>query len=86
MTTYTGRVAMVDLLARRPVDVDASTAAVDDINLPSGASPGAISIDPWDNYAYITDSGRGSIYVLDVNPDSPSYNEVVRTISVNATS
>ncbi|MCC3607470.1 MAG: hypothetical protein JGK24_30640 [Microcoleus sp. PH2017_29_MFU_D_A] len=48
MTTYTGRVAMVDLLARRPVDVDASTAAVDDINLPSGASPGAISIDPWD--------------------------------------
>ncbi|MCC3532437.1 MAG: hypothetical protein JGK21_31185, partial [Microcoleus sp. PH2017_22_RUC_O_B] len=74
MTTYTGRVAMVDLLARRPVDVDASTAAVDDINLPSGASPGAISIDPWDNYAYITDSKRGSIYVLDVNPDSPSYN------------
>ncbi|MCC3513526.1 MAG: Ig domain-containing protein group 2 domain-containing protein, partial [Microcoleus sp. PH2017_17_BER_D_A] len=82
----TGRVAMVDLLARRPVDVDASTPAVDDIILPSGASPGAISIDPWDNYAYVADSGRGSIYVLDVNPDSPSYNEVVRTISVNATS
>ncbi|TAE73350.1 MAG: hypothetical protein EAZ83_31505 [Oscillatoriales cyanobacterium] len=40
---------MVDLLARRPVDVDASTPAVDDIILPSGA-------------------------------------EVVRTISVNATS
>lgn len=83
---YTGRVAMVDLLARRPVDADASTATVDDINLPSGASPGAISIDPWDNYAYITDSKRGSIYVLDVNPDSPSYNQVVQTISVNATS
>ncbi|MEK0181120.1 hypothetical protein [Microcoleus anatoxicus] len=83
---YTGRVAMVDLLARRPVDVDASTPAVDDIILPSGASPGAISIDPWDNYAYITDSKRGSIYVLDVNPDSPSYNQVVQTIPVNATS
>ncbi|TAE00389.1 MAG: hypothetical protein EAZ96_21280 [Oscillatoriales cyanobacterium] len=83
---YTGRVAMVDLLARRPVDADASTAAVDDIILPSGASPGAISIDPWDNYAYITDSKRGSIYVLDVNPDSPSYNQVVQTIPVNATS
>jgi hypothetical protein len=38
------------------------------------------------DYAYVADSGRGSIYVLDVNPDSPSYNEVVRTISVNATS
>jgi hypothetical protein len=83
---YTGRVAMVDLLARRPVDVDASTATVDDINLPSGASPGAISIDPWDNYAYIADSKRGSIYVLDVNPDSLSYNQVVQTIPVNATS
>ncbi|HCV30587.1 MAG TPA: hypothetical protein DGO89_10415 [Microcoleaceae bacterium UBA9251] len=83
---YTGRVAMVDLLARRPVDADASTATVDDINLPSGASPGAISIDPWDNYAYISDSKRGSIYVLDVNPDSPSYNQVVQTIPVNATS
>ncbi|MEG5128599.1 peptidoglycan-binding protein [Microcoleus sp. ARI1-B5] len=81
-----GRVAMVDLLARREVDADASTTAVDDINLPSGASPGAISIDPWDNYAYIADSGRGSIYVLDVNPDSASYNQVVRTISVDATS
>ena len=82
----TGRVAMVDLLARREVDADASTAAVDDINLPTGASPGAISIDPWDNYGYITDSKLGKIYVLDVNPDSASYNQVVQTISVNATS
>ncbi|MEG5049402.1 MULTISPECIES: peptidoglycan-binding protein [unclassified Microcoleus] len=81
-----GRVAMVDLLARREVDADASTTAVDDINLPNGASPGAISIDPWDNYAYIADSGRGSIYVLDVNPDSASYNQVVQTLSVNAKS
>ena len=83
---YTGRVAMVDLLARREVDVDASTPTVDDINLPNGASPGAISIDPWDNYAYIADSGKGSIYVLDVNPYSASYNQVVENISVDATS
>lgn len=82
----TGRVAVVDLLARREVDADASTADVDDINLPSGASPGAISIDRWNNYAYIADSGRGSIYVLDVNPDSASYNQVVQTISVDAKS
>ena len=81
-----GRVAMVDLLTRREVDADPSTPGIDDINLPSGASPGAISIDPWDDYAYISDSGRGSIYVLDVNPDSPSYNQVVQTLSVNATS
>ncbi|MEG5092776.1 hypothetical protein QUB31_10655 [Microcoleus sp. B13-B4] len=24
---------------------------------------------PWDNYAYIADSGRRSIKALDVNPD-----------------
>ncbi|MEG3927915.1 MULTISPECIES: Ig-like domain-containing protein [unclassified Microcoleus] len=81
-----GRVAVVDLLARREVDADASTPTVDDINLPNGASPGAISIDPWDNYAYVADSQRGSIYVLDVNPDSASYNQVVQTLSVNAKS
>lgn len=81
-----GRVAMVDLLARREVDADPSTVAVDDINLPSGASPGAITIDRWNNYAYIADSKRGSIYILDVNPDSASYNVVVQTISVDATS
>jgi DNA-binding beta-propeller fold protein YncE len=81
-----GRVAVVDLLARREVDADASTPTVDDINLPNGASPGAISIGPGDNYAYIADSGRGRIYVLDVNPDSASYNQVVETISVDATS
>jgi DNA-binding beta-propeller fold protein YncE len=79
---------MVDLLARREVDVDAdaSTRAVDDIILLSDASPGAISIDPWDNYACVTDSKLGSIYVLDINPDSASYNQVVQPISVDATS
>jgi hypothetical protein len=81
-----GRVAVVDLLARREVDAEASTPTVDDINLPNGASPGAISIDPWDNYACVTDSGRGSIYVLDVNPGSVSYNQVVEIISVDAKS
>jgi DNA-binding beta-propeller fold protein YncE len=81
-----GRVAVVDLLARREVDADASTPTVDDINLPNGASPGAISIGPGDNYAYIADSGRGRIYVLDIYPNSASYNQVVETISVDATS
>jgi DNA-binding beta-propeller fold protein YncE len=83
---FSGRVAVVDLLARREVDADASTPTVDDINLPNGASPGAISIGPGDNYAYIADSGRGRIYVLDIYPNSASYNQVVETISVDATS
>ena len=56
------------------------------INLPDGASLGAISIGPGDNYAYIADSGRGRIYVLDIYPNSASYNQVVETISVDATS
>jgi hypothetical protein len=81
----TGRVAVLDLLPRREVDANASTPTVD-IKLADGASPGAISIDPRDNYAYVADSGQGSIYVLDVNPYSASYNQVVKTISVDGTS
>jgi len=84
---WSGRVAMVDLLARRQVDAEDSTPTVaDDIKLPDDdASPGAISIDPRD-YAYVTDTKQGRIYVLDVHPGSASYNQVVDTISVDAAS
>ena len=83
---WSGRVAMVDLLARRQVDAEDSTPTVaDDIKLSDDASPGAISIDPRD-YAYVTDTKQGRIYVLDVHPGSASYNQVVDTISVDAAS
>ncbi|MDB5349719.1 MAG: repeat protein, partial [Planctomycetota bacterium] len=77
------RIAVIDALALREIDVDPSTpAAIDEIVLPEGAYPDSIVIDPKGNYAYVADrvsyaSGlfdEGVIYVIDVNPRSPRYN------------
>ena len=70
-----------------------------EINLPVGALPYDIAIDPTGNYAYITDSrphraggehiqtGQSTdqssyIYVIDINPASPTYNQLVQTIEL----
>ncbi|MEA5471931.1 putative Ig domain-containing protein [Spirulina sp. 06S082] len=52
------------------------------IDLPPGATPGAIAIPPHDQYAYIADAEKGSIYILDINPTSGQYNQVIDTIIV----
>ena len=52
------------------------------IDLPSGATPGAITIAPHDQFAYIADSKKGKIYVLDINPTSGRYNQVLETLTV----
>ncbi|MBP0022028.1 MAG: DNA/RNA non-specific endonuclease [Cyanobacteria bacterium SBLK] len=52
------------------------------IDLPPGATPGAIAIAPHDQYAYIADSEKGSIYILDINPTSGQYNQLIDTIFV----
>ena len=76
----------------------------DVINLPLGAMPFGITIDPSGNYAYVSDarpyavpanyvapegnvappagSPMSQVYVIDINPDSPTYNEVVETIQI----
>ena len=54
------------------------------IDLPAGAAPGQIVIDDNDEYAYVTDSVSPSIYVIDVDEDSSTYNQCVRTITIDA--
>ncbi len=80
------RVAVVDALALQEIDVDPTTPnVVDQIVLPDGAQPFAIAIDARGNYAYVTDRGPygvGTIYVIDINPASPSYHKF-QTITVN---
>jgi len=79
-----GRVALVDPLVLQQVDTNSQTPdVVDPINLPAGASPLSIVISPRDEYAYIADGKSGSIYVLDINPFSATYHQVIQTISVN---
>ena len=59
---------------------------VAEIKLPAGSDPLNIVMDPFDTYAYVSDfnayNGMGAVYVIDVNPASPTYNTVVQTISV----
>jgi DNA/RNA endonuclease G (NUC1) len=81
-----GRVSVVDLMALREIDTTPSTPTVDAISLPSGALPQAIVIDPKDNYAYIADGTRASVYVLDINPNSATYHQIVQTIAIDSPS
>ncbi len=79
-----GRVAVVDPMTRQQIDTQPNTAGINPINLPSGSEGRSIAIDPRDQYAYIADGkiGSNSIYVLDINPFSPTYHQVTQTIPV----
>jgi DNA-binding beta-propeller fold protein YncE len=63
-----------------------------EIGLPFGARPYGIAIDPAGKYAYVAVQSRyvvrglASSYVfqIDIEPDSSTYNQVVRTIAVDA--
>lgn len=79
-----GRVAMVDPMVLRQVDTQPNTPGVNPIVLPEAAKPKSIAIDPRDNYAYIADRDRGDIYVLDIDPFSASYHQVIQTINVGS--
>ena len=79
-----GRVAVVDPMTRQQIDTQPNTAGINPINLPSGSEPRSIVIDPRDRYAYIADGkiGSNSIYILDINPFSPTYHQITQTIPV----
>jgi DNA/RNA endonuclease G (NUC1) len=79
-----GQVALVDPMVRRQVDTQPNTPGVNPIVLPPEAKPKSIAIDPRDEYAYIADRDRGDIYVLDIDPFSATYHEVIETIKVGS--
>ena len=83
----TGTVALVDTVLLRQVDANLD-ANKETIVLPAGAKPNFIAIGEYDQFAYIADSnnysdGRGRIYVLDLNPNSVTYNQHVETIELD---
>ncbi len=82
------------------VGVDANPRS-EEIDLPIGAEPDGITIDPSGNYAYVSDarpylvdqhSTNGTsyvssqqvsqIYLIDINPASPTYDQLVETIQL----
>ncbi len=82
----TGRVALVDPIVLQQVDTQPDIPDINPINLPAGAVPWSIAIGSQNEYAYIADSARGNIYILDINPFSETYHQVVQTIAVNPAS
>lgn len=81
---YSGLVAVVDLMTLQQVDTKSETELVDPINLRQTnprAMPRSIAIEPRNDFAYVADSQVGTIYVLDINPNSATYNQLVQTIN-----
>ena len=78
-----GQIAVLDLMSLQQVDTLPETAVVDPIQLPNNASPYAIALSLDDRYAYIGDYDRGTVYILDINLQSDTYHQVVKTISLD---
>ncbi|WP_293120760.1 DNA/RNA non-specific endonuclease [Okeania sp. SIO1I7] len=74
--------AVLDLQGFRQLDTQPDVEGVNPIALPDDSSPRPLIIDPLDNYAYVGDGQKGQIYVIDINPNSPDYNQHVETIDV----
>jgi hypothetical protein len=79
-----GRVALVDPMVLQQVDTKPDTPGINPIDLPSGATPRSIVIGPGDEYAYIADGSRGKVYILDIDPFSTTYHQIVNTISIDS--
>ena len=82
-----GQVAVIDAFSRRKIDAGGLGGNID---LPAGAYPSQMVFSPDGRYAYVTDEngpsgGQGAVYVIDINPNSAHYNQVVQTIHVTAT-
>src|SRR5262249_32037001 len=91
---FGGDVAVVDALAlqeadARPTPPDAH-ADVDHQPPPKkpdriaieGSVPYGIAIDPQGQFAYVSDVRQGLVYVIDVQPGSPTFQKLVFTIPV----
>ena len=78
-----GRIALVDPMVLQQVDTQTDNVGINPINLPSGARPVSIVINSSDEIAYIADGVNSNIYVLDINPFSATYHQVIQTIVLN---
>ncbi|NEP78129.1 MAG: hypothetical protein F6K39_08025 [Okeania sp. SIO3B3] len=83
---FTGGVAVVDPMVLSQVDnLPDTPEEVDPIPLPDGAKPLDIALGLRDEYAYIADENQPKVYVLDIDPFSSTYHQVVQTIELDGT-
>jgi DNA/RNA endonuclease G (NUC1) len=81
-----GEISLIDVLLLRQVDTDQSMDGTNSIKLRNApdARPAAIVIGGEDKYAYVADRRKGSIYVIDIDPNSVNYNTHIGTIAIDA--
>lgn len=80
---FSGAVALVDPILLRQIDTDPYQFGLNPIDLPGNAAPRGIAIGSLDRYAYVADGNQGLIYVIDIDPNSETYHQVIKTIQVN---
>jgi hypothetical protein len=77
-------IAVIDTVALQQVNIDPTKQGINEIGgLPSNAAPYEITIDPDGEYAYVSDESEPIVYVIDVDPLSPKYNQLVDVINVD---
>ena len=55
---------------------------VDNIDLPDGAVSFMVTIGPLGRYAYVGDENQARVYIIDIDPRSQQYNQVIHTIEL----
>ncbi|MGA2035933.1 MAG: putative Ig domain-containing protein, partial [Thermoguttaceae bacterium] len=83
VTTAQGNIVILDALTFQEISSD-NAIVKPTILLPGNPKPNQIAIDDAGQYAYVTDLSNPTIYVLDINPYSKSYNTVTHQIPVDA--
>ena len=69
----THSVAVVDGIGFRSLDTNLESSGINPIDLGAGATPSSIAIGSDDRYAYIGDRNTGTIYILNIDPNSENY-------------
>ena len=78
---FSGGVAVVDPMVLSQVDSEPDTPDVaEPIPLPDGARPQDIALGLRDELAYLADENKPLVYVLDLDPFSDTYHEVLQSI------
>jgi YD repeat-containing protein len=76
-------VALIDAIGLRELDTNPDTVGtMDRIKLNGAARPMSIVLSENNLYAYVGDQAAGSIYVIDIDPNSRTYNRHVKTIQI----
>ncbi|MFM6898405.1 MAG: YncE family protein, partial [Microcystis panniformis] len=76
VTLRNGTIALIDAQTFQQVDINPSTDAIDAIALPTGALSEQITISPDGSYLFAADERAGTIYAVNIAPNSRYYHSV----------